>query len=279
MLSDARNRIKHVIRSASSSWAESGVDVDKDMDAFIKALDKHDKKALKKCFSSYVQKNDKELDQEIDELFAAYLGPTDSWKWSMDSTQSYSSASDEAREYATHTAILKSHGKNYYIYIEYTEGEYAGKDRYGICCVDFTTPEVQAAYSDQRFDLTSYRGCDSWEGEERYKLHVTIDHKGEYLTCRILNAETIFTSSEKYYSYKDFLNFVNDNQSINDLRQKFGNENASREYLEDVYYKVNDGENLYVRISLRPMAGNEIMRLDLVDEDNYVRKLFVDIKE
>ncbi len=277
------NGMKKIYSKATSTargWFSSsenrGEDhLDREMNAFIKALDAHDKGALRKCFSSYVQKNDKELDQEIDELFAAYPGPTDSWKWSMDSTQSYSSASDEAREYVTHTAILKSHGKNYYIYIEYTEGEYAGKDRYGICCVDFTTPEVQAAYCDGRFELTSYGGEYSWKGQDRYKLHVTVDHKDTYVTRRIDNQERIYVESETTYAADDFVEFIKKNHSLDDLRTRFGRENSIQKILQKVYYKVSDGEDLYVRIFIDGNEGNEITGIDLVNEDNYVKTLYV----
>ncbi|MCR4652578.1 MAG: DUF5104 domain-containing protein [Eubacterium sp.] len=269
-----KNAYSRTMSTAQELVTTSNDKIDKDMNAFIKALDAHDKGALRKCFSSYVQKNDKELDQEIDELFAAYPGPTDSWKWSMDSTQSYSSASDEAREYVTHTAILKSYGKNYYIYIEYTEGEYAGKDRYGICCVDFTTPEVQAALRSHRLDLIDYKSKSSWEQEDHYKIHVTTKHKGDYETRRICNYEEIFNPSEVKYSAHEYVSFVKTNHSIKDFQIKYGMENAGDE--DCLYYQVNDGDNLYVMLFKGGKEGQDITQIDLVNEDNYVKTLYVE---
>jgi hypothetical protein len=248
---------------------------EKCIEEFIRALDEHDKETIRDCFCEYVRKNDNELDQEIEALFAAYDGPTDSWRWDGSSTESYSTAPEENREYITCTAVLKSKGKNYYLYVEYTTIDMGNKGRDGLCCADFTTPEVQAAISDGRRELTSYKGENMWKGEDRYKLHVTTDHKGGYQTRRIEGRETIYTPTDTMVSSTDFVNFAKTNRSLKDLRGKFGPENSNQKYLQTINYKVTDGDDLYVCIYVDGIEGQEITMIDLVNEEKDIKTIFI----
>ncbi len=267
------SKSKEVFSISSDEKKDDSV---KCIEEFIRALDSHDKEALRNCFSEYVRKNDNELYQEIDELFHAYDGPTDSWRWAGSSTESYSSDPKENREYITCTAVLKSKGKNYYLYVEYTTLDMSDRGRQGLCCADFTTPEVQAAISDGRRELTSYKGENMWKGEDHYKLHVTTDHKGEYLTRRIAGEETIYTQTETKYSSKDFVDFANENGSVKDLRELFGQENAWKKNMGDLYYKVTDDDDLYVCIHyMDGSAGQVVKSITLVNEENnYIDSLY-----
>ena len=80
--------------------------------------------------------------------------------------------------------------------------------REGICCVDFTTPEVEAAFSNGKRDLINYQGKYCWEGEDRYKLHVTTECKGNFQTRRIEGNEMIYTPTETQFSSQEFVDFV-----------------------------------------------------------------------
>ncbi len=259
---------------SSSENSNDGDYLEKGMNEFIKALDQKNKDVLRNCFSEYVRKNDKKLDQEIDDLFSAYPGPTDSWTWSGSSTEGFSSAPEENREHISRTAVLKCNGKHYYLYVEYTTIDLNDDGRTGLCCVDFTTPEVQAAYTNGDDDRTSYKGQYNWKGEERYRLHVTTDYKGEYQTRRIDDTELIYTPTETEASSQDFVDFVKNNRSLRDLRKRFGTENAGLEYVDKIYYKVTDGEELYVCVCIEGLEGQEVTRIKLVNEDNYIRTLF-----
>lgn len=260
---------------STSDKQESDSHWDKSIKKLVRALDQHDKELLRACFSEYVRKNDKNLDQEMDALFKAYPGETESWVWDGCSTQSFSSASDENREYVTRTAVLKSHGKNYYLYMEYTTMDLNNSGREGICCVDFTTPEVQAAFSDGRDDLITYKGNYNWKGQDRYKLHVTTEHKGEYQTRRIKGNEMIYTPTEIRYSSQDYLNFVLTDNSVKDFREKFGTENAGWENSQIMYYKVTDGDDLYVFIDYMDSSeGQVVYRIDLVNEEKKIKTIF-----
>ena len=278
LASFGKNIGKLVLKTSSEDYSKKenskGDYWDKLMDQFVVALDKHDKKGIMNCFSDYVNKHDQNLDKEIEELFQAYTGKTDSWKWSLDSTQDYSDAPEENREYITRTAVLNSNGKNYYLYVEITTVDLSRKGRFGLCCVDFTTPEVQAALRSHRLDLIDYESKSSWEQEDHYKIHVTTKHKGDYETRRICNYEEIFNPSEVKYSAHEYVSFVKTNHSIKDFQIKYGMENAGDE--DCLYYQVNDGDNLYVMLFKGGKEGQDITQIDLVNEDNYVKTLYVE---
>uniref|UniRef100_I5AT90 SGS domain-containing protein n=1 Tax=Eubacterium cellulosolvens (strain ATCC 43171 / JCM 9499 / 6) TaxID=633697 RepID=I5AT90_EUBC6 len=243
---------------------------------FIKALDKHDKALLRGCFSEYVRENDTDLDYEITKLFESYDGPTDSWEWEDFSSQSFSNDPGENREYKSRRAILRSHGKNYYFEFEYTTIDLNKSGRDGLCCVDFTTPEVQAAISDGRSELTDYKPEINWDESDHYRLHVTTEHRGEYQTRRIDGRETIYTSSEVNYASNDFMNLIKENRSVKVLKEKFGSENAGLKNSQMMYYKVTDGEDLYVCIYyMDGNEGEEVRRVELVNEEKHVKTLFL----
>jgi hypothetical protein len=274
LINDVKTKIKEILSSISG---DDEKDWDKRTAELISAMDKHDKEGIRKCFSEYVRKNDKNLDKEIGELLSAYSGPTDSWRWSGSSTQSYSSAPEENREYITCTAVLKSGERHFYLYLEYTTIDMSDNEREGLCCVDFRTPEVQAAFSDGKRELVSYAGKKAWENEDHYKIHVATDHKGNYETRRIAGSEMIYTPTETNFSSQDFVDFANTNSSLKDLKEKFGPGNAWQDYLETIYYKVSDGDDLYVCVTyMEGSEEQEIYQITLVsEENNFLKSLYL----
>ncbi len=270
------NKTKTIGKSVVSS-SEHTDPIGVAMNEFVEALDAHDEERLKKCLSKYVQTSDSDLDAEIATLFEAYSGPTESWKWSQGSSEVMKRDGNEGRDYVTLTAVLKSKGRNYYISIDYTKRDFNDLGREGICLVDFTTQEVQAAYRNERFDLTEYRGEYYWEGEDRYKVHVTTSHKDEYETQRICGYETIYYPAEAEFYAMDYVKDVKKNNSLNSLLEKYGKPNAGSPEV-CMYYKVKDSDDFYICVYLRGAKEKKVMQVDLVDEDRSVETLYSDLK-
>jgi hypothetical protein len=73
------------------------------------------------------------------------------------------------------------------------------------------------------------------------------------------------------------VDFANTNSSLKDLKEKFGPGNAWQDYLETIYYKVSDGDDLYVCVTyMEGSEEQEIYQITLVsEENNFLKSLYL----
>ncbi len=213
------------------------------IDAFFQAVDAQDADAIKALFSPNVLREDTDLDETIERLFAFYPGPTEDCY--MESSPGSSRHIGPQRMASTHSWFpVISNGVNYYCYISLTYRDDADPDNIGLENLILVSEKVRC--SEEFWTNGGWKDCD-------VGLTVVEDAPGDYLTCRIGDTPYIYTPVDRVLTQEDILTFLETDDRWEHFLERFGEPNAASPYGKVYYYELpdEDGEKRFAYLSTR----------------------------
>lgn len=226
---------------------------------FIKAIDSKDKSAVKNMFSPYVRKKDKTLEKQVEKLFEVYPGKTDRWYDDGCGTGAFDFVTGEgwyqkkgSRNYVVDNIIpLKSDGKYYWCWIEWTYLNDKNEDKVGISQVTLYTDEAYYKefhmVEDEEEPYKSKKSLEVFETED-------IDFE---IRC-IQKTPYKFTSAGKKLKKENVEKFLKKSKSMIKFKGKFGEPHATDDLLFDSYYELEEESGEVRYLCLGHFEGDKI---------------------
>lgn len=218
------------------------------IDAFFQAVDAQDAAAVREMFSPRILREDDDLGEMIDRLFALYPGPTDDCL--VQRSPGSSRHIGWKRRANTHVWFpVVSNGVNYYCYISYTYRDDEHPDNIGIEKLIFTTEKVRCSET-------------FWNDRKQLGDGLTVieDVPGDYLTCRIGDEAFVYTPTDRVITQEDILDFLAQDTRWDAFTARFGEPNAHSPYSDSsCYYRLadQDGQPRYAHITLHTVENEK----------------------
>lgn len=229
------------------------------VDAFLAAVDARDKEAIKELFAPSVLAEDEDIDESIDQLFAFYSGPTDSWERDKGLAGRYTNHYGDRRSEVETWFPVFSGETAYYCYLTLVYENDENKDEIGIVEVDFLSEKVKCS--------------EEIEWSDDLGLNVMEDAPGDYLTRRIGGYPKQYTpTDDRLLTEEDFTSFLEESKSLKELIKRFGKPNVYTPPDIDCAYEIEEenGKNRYVDMWV---DGDTITQVTVVNEEDTLRTL------
>lgn len=209
------------------------------VDAFFQAVDERDKDAIWNLFSPYAQKEDADLEDEIEELLEFYPGPTQSCE--RDGSMAASSGSNDhgahSLQYDQWFAVI-CNDTTYYCDFSLVYRNDADEDCIGIQSVSLVSEKVVC---NDEFRFSSEPG-----------LHVVKDAPGDYETRRIGGYPKVYVPMDRRLTEEMILEFLKNDTSFKTFRETHGEPNSETSTYTCYAYELvsEDGEKRYAIFSV-----------------------------
>ncbi len=232
------------------------------VDDFFAAVDAGDKEKILAQFAPNVRKNDKDLEEKLDELLAFYPGPTDRCERNGNALEGeYANEYGDERYSAKDWFAVVSGGTTYYCKFSYVYRDDAEPDNVGIEFVDMVSEKVLCSEEFAKWP-------------EEPGIFVKEDAPGDYETTRVGGYPFIYVPVERKQTLtkEDVEAFLKTGGNFTDFKKQFGEPNVEEVKYSSYAYELpeEDGEKHYVSFLVDHKKDWEILRVTIENDINFV---------
>lgn len=258
LLSTLKNKTEELSTSREAKIYNEAVD------EFFLALDNRDKDAIRNLFSPYIQKTDKDLEEQIDLLLEAYPGPTDFC--GRDGKVVHGSYSNE---YGSHSSMadsefaVVSNGTYYWCYFQLMyendfEEEQIGINRLTLCSAEY--------------DCAIHYDEEGAEWPDTPGISVLMEYPLDSEVRAVCGSAYKYTQIERTLTEEQVKEFFRHSEQYSEFVEQFGEPNA-----KNVYYVYElpseDSKPRYLRMGVNEQSDS-ISSASVVDDFVYMRTLW-----
>lgn len=231
------------------------------VDDFFAAVDSGDKEKILAQFAPNVRKNNKDLEENLDELLSFYPGPTDRCERDGNVVEgNYDQEYGIDRYNALSWFAVVSGGTTYYRKFSYVYRDDADPDNVGIEFVDMVSEKVICA--------------EDFKWPEEPGIFVKEDAPGDYETARIGGNPVIYVPVERKHTLtkEDVEAFLKTGGNFTDFKEQFGEPNAEEIKYSSYAYELpeENSEKHYVSFLVDHKKDWEILRVTIENDINFV---------
>lgn len=235
------------------------------VDDFFAAVDSGDKEKILAQFAPNVRKNNKDLEENLDELLSFYPGPTDRCERDGNVVEgNYDQEYGIDRYNALSWFAVVSGGTTYYCKFSYVYRDDADPDNVGIEFVDMVSEKVICA--------------ENFKWPEEPGIFVKEDAPGDYETARIGGNPVIYVPVERKHTLtkEDVEAFLKTGGNFTDFKEQFGEPNAEEIKYSSYAYELpeENSEKRYVSFLVDHKKDWEILRVTIEEETGIVETLY-----
>lgn len=257
-----RNRMKPYVSQEEKFYNQA-------VNQFFEALDSRDKDAIRILFSSYIQKTDENLDEQIELLLEAYSGPTDICKADGSSLHG-----EYSNQYGKQTSLVDSvfpivsNGTYYWCWFQLMYRNDSDKEQIGVTRIALLSADYYCAikYGDEDAVFPDNESISVlMEYPMNSEVRAIDGNPYKYIEIeRTLTKEKVISFFETSNKYSKFI-------------EQFGEPNAANIYY---MYELLSEENklYYLRLGVNERTDS-IYNASVVDEFGYVETLWKEEKD
>lgn len=232
------------------------------VDDFFAAVDSGDKEKILAQFAPNVRKNNKDLEENLDELLSFYPGPTDRCERDGNVVEgNYDQEYGIDRYNALSWFAVVSGGTTYYCKFSYVYRDDAEPDNVGIEFVDMVSEKVLCSEEFAKWP-------------EEPGIFVKEDAPGDYETTRVGGYPFIYVPVERKQTLtkEDVEAFLKTGGNFTDFKKQFGEPNVEEVKYSSYAYELpeEDGEKHYVSFLVDHKKDWEILRVTIENDINFV---------
>lgn len=257
-----RNRMKPYVSQEEKVYNQA-------VNQFFEALDSRDKDAIRILFSSYIQKTDESLDEQIELLLEAYSGPTDICKADGSSLHG-----EYGNRYGKQTSLVDSvfpivsNGTYYWCWFQLMYRNDSDKEQIGVTGI--------ALFSADYYCAIKY-GDEDAVFPDNESISVLMEYPMDSEVRAIDGNPYKYIEIERTLTKEKVISFFETSNKYSKFIEQFGEPNAANIYY---MYELLSEENklYYLRLGVNERTDS-IYNASIVDEFGYVETLWKEEKE
>lgn len=257
-----RNRMKPYVSQEEKVYNQA-------VNQFFEALDSRDKDAIRILFSSYIQKTDESLDEQIELLLEAYSGPTDICKADGSSLHG-----EYSNQYGKQTSLVDSvfpivsNGTYYWCWFQLMYRNDSDKEQIGVTGIALLSADYYCAIK---------YGDEDAVFPDNESISVLMEYPMDSEVRAIDGNPYKYIEIERTLTKEKIISFFETSNKYSKFIEQFGEPNAANIYY---MYELLSEENklYYLRLGVNERTDS-IYNASIVDEFGYVETLWKEEKD